>query len=140
MIVRGFTSTSVCAIKIVKNLDAGPIYLKRKVLLKGRAENIFKKINFIIAGLIVQLSKKIPQPKKQKGKPYYFKRRSPEMSKIPEVNNLKKIYNHIRMLDMEIKNFPKAFIKINKFIFEFTEPKIKKNIITARVLIKKNND
>ena len=41
--------------------------------------------------MIFILIKKIPKPKKQEGKSYYFKRRKPEQSNIANLKSLNKI-------------------------------------------------
>ena len=43
------------------------------------------------------------------------------------------------MLDISEKNFPKAFLKIGKIKYEFSNAKKKGNAISANVLIKKFN-
>jgi len=138
MIDKGFKSTSICAIKINGDLDAGPIYLSKKISISGRAENIFKRINKVIANNIIYLSKKLPKPKPQRGEIYYFRRRNPKMSLLPNKININKLYNHIRMLDLDEKNFPKAFLYSNGFKITFSHAALEKNkTITAKAIIKK---
>ena len=57
------------------------------------------------------LGKKIPKEKKQLGKITYFTRRRPEESRLDlNQKNILKVYNFIRMLDINIiKNFPKSY-------------------------------
>ena len=57
---------------------------------------------------------KIPKPKEQKGKITIFKRRKPYQSEINFNGSLIKIYDFIRMLDLDFKDFPKAFFKFRK--------------------------
>jgi len=137
MISRGFTKSKVCAFQLTEKLDEGPIYLKQNVSLKGRGEEIMIRIHSIIAKMIIKLSKKIPKPKKQMGKPLYFKRRKETMSEIPKNLNFKKLYNHIRMLDLDTKNFPKAFIKFSNYKIIFEKVKYSKNEILCNVKIKR---
>ena len=37
--------STVCALKMTENIDAGPIFLKRKISLKGNLEEIFDRIS-----------------------------------------------------------------------------------------------
>ena len=94
MIVRGHKLSTVCAIKLENKLDGGPIYLKKNFKLGGRAEIIFEKIYKIIFSMIVILIKKVPKPKMQLGKSYYFNRRKPEESNIGTLNSLNKVYDY----------------------------------------------
>jgi methionyl-tRNA formyltransferase len=130
MILRGFTKTRVCALKIVDKFDQGPIYMSKSISLKGKGQEIMIRINRIIFSMIIKLTKKLPSPLAQKGKAVYFKRREPSMSELPKNLNNKKIFNFIRMLDIEEKNFPRAHILYgkNKIILSnasFEEKKIK---------------
>ena len=76
--------------------------------------------------------------KKQKGKPSFYGRRKPSDSKlnISKPMTINKLYDFLRMLDAP--DYPKAFIKLNKFIFAFNDIKINKGKINAKVEITKN--
>ena len=45
LIVRGHKDTKISAIKVVRELDAGPVYLKKDLDLSGTAEDIFYRAN-----------------------------------------------------------------------------------------------
>lgn len=139
MIVRGHKRSTVCAIKLENKLDSGPIYIKKKIKLDGRAEIIFKKIYAIIFYMIFALIKKLPKPKKQQGKIYYFSRRKPEESNIGNLKSLNKIYDYIRMLDTNVKNFPLAFVSTPNLIIHFKYAKKDKNFIHAKAIIRIKN-
>jgi len=140
MIIRGREKSTVCAIKIDYGIDTGPIYLREKISFKGRAEDIMFSLNIAIAKMILKLSKKLNKPKKQKGKAYYFKRRKPAMSILPKSSNIKRMYDHVRMLDINLKKFPKAFIRYGNFKIIFEEPKLfKKKLICNTTFYKKIN-
>jgi methionyl-tRNA formyltransferase len=136
MIVRGHRSSTVCAIRLESELDSGPIYLKKNFKLNGRAEDIFINIYRIIFFMINSLIKKIPKPKKQSGSPYYFRRRRPDESDMSNLKSINKVYDHIRMLDTNTKNFPAAFIEVPNLIIEFVNPKKNKNSVVAKAIIK----
>ena len=86
--------------------------------------------------MINSFVKKIPKSKKQSGSPYYFKRRRPDESDISNLKSINKVYDHIRMLDTNIKNFPAAFIEASNLIIEFVNPKKNKNSVVAEAIIK----
>ena len=140
MIVRGHKISTVCAIKLEKKLDGGPIFFKKNFRLDGTAEIIFDKIYKIILTMIFILIKKTPNAKKQIGKPYYFKRRRAEESNIGDLKSLNKVFDYIRMLDTNIKNFPLAFISTPNLTIQFKHAKKHKDHITANAIItiKKN--
>ena len=137
-IIRGIYKSQICALKFNEIIDGGPIYLRKKILFKGTANeiflNIFNKINSMIKDIVF----KIPKPKEQKGKITIFKRRKPHQSKINFDGSLTKIYDFIRMLDLDFKNFPKAFLNSGKYRIEFQKPVLKKDQeISCLVQIKK---
>lgn len=136
MIERGHKKSVVCAIKINNKLDAGDIYLRQKFLLKDRANEIFQNIYDIIIEMILKLEKKLPKPKPQKGRIVYFKRRKPSQSNISNLGKLNYIYDHIRMLDVDIKDFPLAFAITSKLKIEFKNASLKKKFILAQAKIK----
>ena len=124
--------------KMTNEIDAGPIYLKKKLLLDGSAEEIFIDACKIIKSMICEIISNDLMPKPQKGKPTYFKRRQKKESNISNLNTQEEIYNHIRMLDAE--NYPKSFIKINNIKIEFYNASKKKDVILAQVIIKDIKD
>jgi methionyl-tRNA formyltransferase len=123
LIVLGKEETKISALKVVKELDAGPIYLKNKLSLNGTAEEIFIKANSIIELMIIEIINKELKPYEQKGVVVHFKRRKPKDSNITNLKNIKDIYNYIRMLDAE--GYPKAFIENKYFKFEFSNATVK---------------
>ena len=76
--------------------------------------------------------------KKQTGKPSFFKRRKPLESKLDayKTTTINKLYDFLRMLDAP--DYPKAFIKLNKFKFIFNDIKMNQHKINAKVEIIKN--
>ena len=63
MIIRGFSNTKLCAFKINDKFDAGPIYKKISISLKGSADEIFINLYEKIYKIIIDLCKKLPEPK-----------------------------------------------------------------------------
>lgn len=130
LIIRGFIETKISAISVGKELDAGPIYLKESISLQGSAERIYKNMSVLI------FQKMIPKilqgeivPIKQKGEVVSFKRLKPENSKINNQEDLKNVYDKIRMLDAE--GYPKAYLETDKLKIEFHKARIKNGTITS---------
>lgn len=135
MIVRGFISTEICAFKIISKLDAGPVYSRNKVSLRGNGNEIFLKIYKLILKIVLKLSKKLPTPKKQLGKVTFFKRRKANQGNILNSKNIKEAFNIIRMLDVDFIKYPKAYAEGNKIKLTFTNAKLKNGKLKANVEI-----
>lgn len=136
LLTRGIYKTKISAIRAVKELDAGPIYLKRSLDISyGSAQEIYTKASKIITGMIKYIIVKNPRPKPQKGKITLFKRRTPEESLIPNNLTIRQLYDFIRMLDAE--GYPLAFIKRGNLKFEFKNATLNKDIVEAKATISK---
>lgn len=136
LVVRGHRDTKVSAIRVVKRLDAGPIYFKRGLSLKGSAEEVFIRCSKIVFSMISKIVATQPKPLPQDGAIIEFKRRKPEESDISCLGDLEKIYDYIRMLDAE--GYPRAFLETTSIRFEFTDAKFENGALTAKVnIIKK---
>lgn len=135
LIVRGHTKTIISAIKVEKGIDTGDVYLKQPLSLEGTATDIFKRAADIIEKMIVEIITKNPVSKKQEGEPVVFKRRKAEESNINNLENIKEVYDYIRMLDCE--GYPNAYIETPFFKIEFSNAAINDNEINAHVRITK---
>ena len=138
LIVRGVEETKLSAIKCVKELDAGDIYLKKPLSLHGTAEEVFLRATDLMRGMIIEIINEKPEPVPQEGEPYVFKRRKPQDGCICELDDLKKVFDYIRMLDAE--GYPRAFLDIGKFHFEFERASLKDGFIKADVKISMRTD
>lgn len=134
LIIRGHRETVVSALRMLPELDAGPVYLKRKVSLEGLAEEIYIRISEIIAEMILYITTNNPEPVSQKGEITFFKRRKPEQSLISiEINSLNELFDFLRMLDAD--GYPRAFLNYGSFKFEFSRPALRTGKIIADVTI-----
>lgn len=134
LIARGYQKTKITALKAIKELDAGPVYLKKKLSLEGSADQIFKRTATIIfREMIPYIVKHEAKPITQKGKIINFERRRPSQSNINKLQNLKKIYDYIRMLDA--KGYPQAYLEIENYRIEFSKAEFTKKYILARAKI-----
>jgi len=132
LILRGKKETKVSAIKVTAGLDAGDIYMKYKLDLKGRAGEIYKRLAKItFEKMIPKIIGGNLRSVKQKGRVVIFKRRKFEESELPKDVGIKKIYDHIRMLDAE--SYPMASLKYGKIRMEFTKANFKDGKLTAKV-------
>lgn len=140
LILRGIANTKICALKVTKGLDAGPVYIRRSLLLAGSAQNILRRASDIIFDdMMPYIIKNQPLPKPQTSRIVMFKRRMPKDSLIPKCINLNEAYDYIRMLDAE--GYPYAFIENQRLRFELFDAKKNKNSVQAKVLItEKKND
>jgi len=136
LISRGITETMVSAIKCVKDVDAGDIYLKRPMSLHGSAEEIYMCSSDIIFDMIKEIvSVKGEYPTyPQKGEPVLFSRRTKDDCRIPDVGDLNKVYDWIRMNDAE--SYVPAFLEMGKLKLEFTRANLRDGYIEADVRIK----
>ncbi len=118
LIVRGVEQTKISALKVVEGLDAGPIYMKRDLVLAGSAEEIFLRAAKIVEAMIVEILKSKPQAVPQSGEPTEFRRRKPAESDLgaTEFNTIEKLYDFIRMLDAP--GYPRAFLEMNGYRIE----------------------
>ncbi len=138
LILKKKYETKISAIKVVKELDAGDIYLKKNFFIGiGSADEILKKASHIIFNeMIPHIINNEIKPTQQKGEIINFKRRNPGQSDLnnTNINNLTDFYDFIRMLDGE--GYPKAFLKIGNFKIEFSEICNKSDKLTGRFEIK----
>lgn len=133
LILRGKTTTQVTALKMIDEMDAGPIYAKRPMSLEGSAEEIYRRAGSLCWEMINWILTHKPVPFPQEGTPIYFERRKPEQSELPSTGNLNTIYDFIRMLDAP--TYPLAFLEHGNFRLEFSNAQILNGAIDARVII-----
>ena len=136
LILKGYKKSYVNAIKVEKNIDSGPIYIKKKINLDGNLEKIFFEISKKIILMIKQITSKKIKPKKQSGKIGHLKRLNENQSLIgKEIKSISKFYDKIRMLDSE--EYPTAYLIYNDFNLFFKNAKKTNNKIITTCIIKK---
>ena len=139
LILRGKKNTVISALRVTDGLDAGPIYFKVALDLRGSAENILKKASGLIyRKMIPHFLKYRPLPVAQRGRAVSFSRRKPSQSMIPGNADVNEFYDFIRMLDAE--GYPPAFLETAKVRLEFSKAKIKDGRLTAVVNIRKKGE
>jgi methionyl-tRNA formyltransferase len=135
LIVRGHSKTKLSALKMVSELDAGPVYGKMDLSLEGRAQDIYSHVATQVYDLIKTIISEDIVPAEQKGEVTLFQRRTQVQSLLPETGTLSNIFDYVRMLDAE--SYPHAFIEYGDFRIEFTNANIRKGNLNCEVSIKK---
>jgi methionyl-tRNA formyltransferase len=137
LIQRGHKETKISALRCVKDMDAGPIYLKRPLCLEGAASEIFLRSAGIIEEMIEEIVRKEPTPMPQEGDPVFFQRRKPvesDLARAP-VQDLNNFFDFIRMLDAE--GYPKAFLDAHGHRIELSRVQMEQNKLVGTFIIKK---
>ncbi len=136
LIVRGKTETVMTALRMVEELDAGPVYDKRPLSLHGLAEEIYIRSARLTFAMIADIVAKKPTPTPQTGEAVTFKRRTPQEGLIPaDAPSLDHLFDIVRMLDAE--GYPPAYIDYGSFRLEFTRPALRTGALEATVRITK---
>ena len=135
LILDGVDKAPVCAIKMTRELDSGPIYASSTISLAGSLKDIFSRINVAINDLIKEIIERNPSAAPQRGEPHTFKRLTFEDNEIPEGLELEEIYDRIRMVDHD--EYPNAYITYDNMKIEFSDAKMVNNNLEVACVIKK---
>ena len=137
LIIRGHSKTVISALKMNKNIDAGPVYLKHELDLSGSALEIYKKTAPICFDMMNKIISEEIEPINQVGEPTVFTRRRPDESEIPKVSSIQALYDFIRMLDAP--GYPAAFLEHYGMKIEFSEANLTSaNELHAKVKVIKH--
>lgn len=134
LILAGHTSTKLTALRMVKELDAGPVYCKKPLSLDGSAGEIYVRCGKLCAELINFMIEHNPQPTPQAGDAVIFTRRTPDQSRIPCSGGLRTVYDYVRMLDAD--GYPHAFLEYGDFVLKLKNARLKDDCVVAEVEIK----
>ena len=138
LIARGFKDTKVSALRMVDELDAGPVYFKRSMSLDGTASEIFERVSNFAIEMAKEIILNEPTPQSQVGEIVDFSRRKPHHSEMGEDMKLETCYDHIRMLDAP--GYPNGFINYGNLKISFVDASFEGNKIRARAVIEENNE
>ena len=138
LIVRGQQETKVAALRMTREIDAGPVYLREPLSLQGRAQDIYIRAGEVAAKMIARIIQAEIVPEAQTGEVVMFKRRKPEESNVAKVQSLSELYDHIRMLDAE--EYPHAFLEAGQFRMEFVRAVRHPDRVVAEVSITQLNE
>ena len=138
LIARGHKSTRLTALKMVEQLDAGPVYLKKPLSLDGPANVIYERSAALSWEMIEEIILDRPQLTPQQGEPIEFRRRTPDQSQLDDGKTLEQVYDHIRMLDAP--GYPKAFVETDDYKIEFNSAELNGKSVQAscRIVLKRN--
>lgn len=134
LIASGHADTVISALRCEREVDAGPVYLKRPLPLHGSAEEIFLRADRIIEEMILEIVRSEPEPLAQEGEVVTFKRRRPEDGRLDGVADLRGWYDLIRMLDAE--GYPRAFLDVGGVRLEFSRVSQRVDGLVADVTIR----
>lgn len=137
LITRGMDETKLSALRMSHEFDAGPVYMRESLSLKGGAEEIYLRAGRLSATMIERIIRLEPKPVPQRGEVVNFKRRKPEESELggskAKPASLEELFDFIRMLDAE--GYPHAFLRHSGFCFEFSRAALYDGRIVADVKI-----
>lgn len=134
LLARSIYETQISALRCVRELDAGPVYMKKPLSLHGTAHEIYVRANEIIEAMIIAIIREHPEPVEQSGEVVTFKRRTPQDGDLLELRSLQQVYDYIRMLDAD--GYPKAFIETEYLRLEFSRASLRSGQIVADVVMK----
>lgn len=135
LIVRKHGATKLTALRMVEELDAGPIYAKRSLSLEGSAGEIYRRAAALTWDMIADMVEREPEPVPQTGPATRFQRRKPEDGNLAQAREIEQVYDHIRMVDAE--GYPPAFLRQGEFTYEFSGASLSEGEVRARVVIRK---
>lgn len=138
LISLGHEETVLCALKMTDDLDAGPIYMKRRLPLHGSAEAIYARAGRVAAQMIEEIHSAPHKPVAQDGVVHPFVRRRPEHSELPSDLGLSSTYDFIRMLDAP--GYPHAFLVHGNLHMDFRRAVIYSDSIVADVTISERTE
>ena len=133
LILRGHRQTQLTAFRLTTKMDAGPVYLKRRLTLDGSADTIYRRGSLLAVRMIRRLITGRLMAAPQRGRVVVFKRRQPEQSLIPALPTAQRLYDFIRMLDAD--GYPHAFLSHQGFRYVFSKASRKGGRLAAQVEI-----
>lgn len=131
LILRGFKDTYISALKCEAGIDAGPVFLKKRLSLEGSAQEIFERADRLIEEMILTICEDSLEAKPQVGEVTHFRRRTPQESLLPYGLDDAGLFDYIRMLDAD--GYPHAFIEFGERRLEFRNAKFEAGELTATV-------
>jgi methionyl-tRNA formyltransferase len=131
LIIRGIEKSPVCALRMTKILDGGPIYDSIEVTLDGNITQIFSKIAVCVEKLIIRICQENMEPIAQNGDVRSFSRLNYSDNELSSQYSMEQLYNRIRMVDG--LDYPKAYINFGNYKIEFTDAQLDENQLSAKI-------
>lgn len=140
LILHGHRSTMLSALRMVDEMDAGPVYLKKSLSLDGRAQAIYERAGRLSFDMLRLIKGQEIEPEPQQGDIKLFERRKPEQSDLStaKINSLEQFYDFVRMLDAE--GYPSSFLTLGDFRLEFTDAELENDKVRTKVTITKRSE
>lgn len=132
MIKRGFKETELCALRMTREIDAGPVYARMPVSLEGRAIDIFDRLYQASAQMMEKMITTPGLPLEQSGEVTWFNRLGIEDNRLPEAGTLDALFDHIRMTDSPL--YPYAWLNHGEWTLEFRNARLGTDHVTAEVV------
>lgn len=138
LIQSGHKHTQITALRCTRELDAGPVYMKRPLCLAGSASEIFLRAAGEIETMIEAIIRSEPEPHIQEGVPTIFRRRMPEESDLRRapLQSLNDFFDFIRMLDAE--GYPRAYVDLEGHRIEFSRVHMEQERLVGTFVIYPN--
>jgi methionyl-tRNA formyltransferase len=134
LILGGHKQTMISAFRVESELDAGPVYLKSPVSLKGSAEEILQRVSREIFNMIRRIISENLEPTAQQGEVHLFRRRKPSESEITQISSIRALYDFVRMLDAE--GYPRAFLRVGGSKIVLSNARLSSDEETLEVTLK----
>ncbi len=116
LVLLGRDRTTLTAHRMTDQVDAGPVYTRRELVLDGTAEAVYVRATEVARELIAEIAATEPEPQPQQGDVVAFARRKPSESELPREADLDRVYDFVRMLDAD--GYPRAFFERGGLRFE----------------------
>ena len=111
-IISGITKAKTTAFLMNTKIDEGDIIMQKDLLLTGSISDIFNRMGKNDYEMICKIIQGKFKKRKQRGRPSFYKRRTPKQSELKNLNfSNEYLYNFIRMLS---DPYPNAFLKLGK--------------------------
>ncbi len=133
LIACGHSETKLTALRMEEGLDSGPVYIKKRLSLKGTAQDIFERQAVLVCSIIKEIVENETVPIPQTGDVVLFERIT--RNRLPKDGNLESLYDQIRMRDAA--TYPKAFITHGEFKITFSEAILEGGELKTKVQIEK---
>lgn len=134
LILRKQYTSVLSAFRMINEIDAGPIYLKKPIYLFGSAIEFFDRVSQTAIEMIQEIIEKGMSPIPQQGEVITFRRRTERDNQMNEdLKDLASIYDFIRMLDAP--TYPSAYFDRGRFRFIFSRACFQGESIEANVKI-----
>lgn len=141
LIARGVRQSSLNALRMVDEIDAGPIYASWPVSLEGGGEEIFLRLTRTSLAMIEWMVDNRPTPIAQPAEGHVMKRRTPADSLlVGNQSDLGAVHDFVRMLDAD--GYPKAFVEVGNLRLEFSRSALYHDHVQAdaRITLKTSED